>query len=157
MTPATPALKTEFAFTARVSVGPALVIGNGPEGLRRFIPILGGTFTGPLLSGKVLVGSGDWQVVRPDGVLALEARYTLETSDGVLIAVTNRGIRHGPPDVIAKLTRGEPVPPESYYFRTVAQFEAPVGSPHEWTNKVMFVATAERDAQWAVIHFFRVA
>jgi hypothetical protein len=151
-----PVLKTEFAFTAKVAVAPPIIIGNGPEGLRRFVPILGGTFTGPLLSGKVVAGGGDWQLVRTDGVLSVEAKYTLETSDGVLIAVTNRGIRHAPPDIMAKLTRGEQVPPDSYYFRTTAQFEAPLGSKYEWVNKVIFAATAEREPNAAVIHFFRI-
>ncbi|MEP7246088.1 MAG: DUF3237 domain-containing protein [Gammaproteobacteria bacterium] len=152
----TPVLKTEYAFTVRATVGAPVVVGNGPEGLRRFIPIEGGTFTGPLLSGKVVAGSGDWQVVRADGVLAVEARYTLETSDGVLIAVTNSGFRHAPPDIMAKLTRGEPVPPNSYYFRTAAHFEAPIGSAHDWVNRTLFVATAEREPNKAIIHFFRV-
>ena len=154
--PVAPTLKTEFAFTVRASVAPPIVIGNGPDGLRRFVPILGGTFTGPLLSGKVVAGGGDWQVVRGDGVLSADAKYTLETSDGVLIAVTNRGIRHAPPDIMAKLTRGEPVPADSYYFRTAAQFEAPVGGKYDWVNRVIFAATAEREPNAAIIHFFRI-
>jgi hypothetical protein len=48
------------------------------------------------------------------------------------------------------------VPPASYYFRTSATFEAPVGSPHEWVNRTLFVATAEREPSTAIIHFFRV-
>jgi hypothetical protein len=149
-------LKTEYAFTARVSVDSPTVVGNGPEGLRRFVAILGGTICGPLLTGKVLAGSGDWQVLRADGVLNVEARYTLETSDGVLIACTNRGIRHGPPDIMARLMRGEPVPTDSYYFRTTAQFEAPLGSPYEWMNRAMFAGKAEREPNAAIVHFFRV-
>lgn len=156
MHPGVPQLELEYTFTVRASLSPAVVIGNGPEGLRRFVPITGGTFTGPLLSGKVVPGSGDWQVVRADGSLSAEARYTLETPDGVLIAVTNRGIRHAPPDVMAKLTRGEAVPAGSYYFRTSALFEAPVGSEYEWMNRFVFVATAEREPSAAVIHFYRL-
>jgi Protein of unknown function (DUF3237) len=151
-----PELATEFAFTARVALAPPVAIGDGPEGLRRFIPIEGGPVSGPLLTGRVLEGSGDWQVVRPDGVLKAEARYTLETSDGVLIACTNRGIRHAPPDIMAKLMRGEPVPVDSYYFRTSAQFEAPLGSKYEWMNRAMFAGKAEREPNTAIIHFFRI-
>ena len=149
-------LKTEYAFTARAAVAAPTTVGNGPEGLRRFIAILGGTVSGPLFNGKVLAGSGDWQVVRADGVLNVEARYTLEAPDGVLIACTNRGIRHAPPDIMAKLMRGEPVPNDSYYFRTSAQFEAPVGSPYEWLNKAMFAGKAEREPNTAIVHFFRI-
>ena len=151
-----PVLKTEFAFTARVSVASPVTIGNGPEGLRRFVAITGGPVAGPLLNGRVLAGSGDWQVVRPDGVLKVEASYTIETHDGVLIACTNRGIRHASPDVMAKLMRGEPVPIDSYYFRTSAQFEAPLGSAYEWMNRAMFAGKAEREPDKAIIHFFRI-
>ena len=151
-----PELNLEFAFTVRAALAPPVVVGQGPEGLRRFVPIIGGTFTGPLLSGNVVPGSGDWQVERADGALNVDARYILETADGVLIAVNNRGIRHGTPDIMAKLTRGEPVPASTYYFRTSATFEAPLGSPHEWVNRTIFVATAEREPSTAIIHFFRL-
>jgi hypothetical protein len=151
-----PEPKLDYAFTVRATLSPPVVIGEGPEGLRRFIPITGGTFDGPLLSGKVVPGSGDWQVVRDDGALSVEARYTLEASDGVLIAVNNRGIRHAEPEIMAKLSRGEPVPASSYYFRTCALFEAPVSSPHAWVNRCLFVATAEREPNAAIIHFYRL-
>jgi hypothetical protein len=151
-----PDLKVEFAFTVRATLAPPVVVGQGPEGLRRFVPITGGTFAGPLLNGKVVPGSGDWQVVRGDGALNVEARYTLETDDGVLIAVNNRGIRHASPEIMAKLTRGEPVPASSYYFRTSATFEAPIGSAHEWVNRTMFVSSAEREPAAAIVHFFRL-
>jgi len=153
---AVPELKLEYAFTVRATLSAPVVIGQGPEGLRRFVPITGGTFTGPLLSGKVVPGSGDWQVVRADGTLLAEARYTLETPDGVLISLTNRGIRHAEPDIMAKLTRGEPVPASSYYFRTFAIFEAPIESAHAWVNRTLFAATAEREPNAAIIHFYRV-
>jgi hypothetical protein len=154
--PSTPELRYEFAFTARVAVSPPVTIGSGPEGLRRFVPIEGGPVSGPLFNGRVIAGSGDWQVVRPDGVLNADARYTLESHDGVLVACTNRGIRHAPPDIMAKLMRGEPVALDSYYFRTSAQFEAPVGSAYEWMNRAMFTGKAERVPNAAIIHFFRM-
>jgi hypothetical protein len=151
-----PQIQTEYAFTVRAALAPPVAIGQGPEGLRRFIPIVGGTFAGPLLSGKVVPGSGDWQVVRADGTLLAEARYTLEAPDGVLIGVTNRGLRHAAPDIMAKLAAGETVPPGSYYFRTSAFFEAPLASAHNWVNRTVFVATAEREPDTAVIHFYRL-
>jgi len=151
-----PELQLDFAFTVRALLDAPVTIGNGPEGLRRFVPITGGTFEGPLLSGKVVPGSGDWQVVRPDGALKVEARYTLQTAGGTLIAVNNRGIRQAAPDVMAKLARGELVPASNYYFRTAATFEAPVESECAWLNLAMFVGTAEREPNTAIIHFFRV-
>lgn len=151
-----PELKTEYAFTARVAVDDPTTVGQVPDGLRRFVAILGGPVSGPLFNGKVIPGSGDWQIVRSDGVLYAEARYTLEAPDGTLIGCTNRGLRHAEPAIMAKLMRGEPVPVDSYYFRTSAQFEAPVGSAYEWMNRSMFAGKAEREPNAAIIHFFRV-
>jgi hypothetical protein len=154
MTP--PPLRTEYAFTARVSVGAAIVIGQGPQGLRRYIPITGGLVNGPRLNGKVLAAGGDAQVLRTDGVLVAEAQYVIQADDGVTIAAVNRGLRWGPADAMARLSQGATVAPEEYYFRTAAQFEAPLGSPYEWLNKAVFVATAERNAESAIVHFYCV-
>jgi uncharacterized protein DUF3237 len=151
-----PELQSQYAFTARVSVAAPTTIGSGPEGLRRFVAIEGGPVEGPLFKGRVIAGSGDWQVVRQDGVMNVDAQYTLESHDGVLIACRNRGIRHGPPDIMAKLMKGEPVPLDSYYFRTTAQFEAPLGSPYDWMNRAMFAGKAEREPAAAIIHFFKL-
>jgi len=147
---------TEFAFEARVAVQTPLVVGNSSHGLRRVVPITGGTFEGPKIRGRVVPGGADWQFVRPDGALAVEAKYTLETADGVLIMVTNRGIRRGPPEVIARLGRGEPVDPSEYYFRTTAEFEAPLASKYAWLNESVFVGVAERQRDAAIIRFYRV-
>jgi hypothetical protein len=101
-------------------------------------------------------GGADWQVVRPDGVLQIEAKYTLESSDGVLVMVTNRGMRHGPAGVIERLARGEPVDPSEYYFRTSAEFEAPVESKYAWLNRAIFIGVAQRKAAAAIVRFYEV-
>ena len=147
---------TEFAFEARVSVATPLVVGQSSHGLRRIVPITGGTFEGPNIRGRVVPGGADWQFVRPDGVLSVEAHYTLQTSDSVLIMVTNRGIRRASPEVMARLGRGEQVDPSEYYFRTTAEFEAPIGSKYEWLNKSVFIGVAERKPDAAIIRFYRV-
>src|SRR5262245_32549232 len=95
-----PPLRTQFAFEARVKVDTPVVIGESSHGLRRVIPILGGPVQGPALSGKVIPGGADWQYVRPDGAWELQAKYTLQTEDGVLILVENRGVRYGKPEVM---------------------------------------------------------
>ena len=150
-----PAAEMEFAFEARVMVQTPLVVGQSSHGLRRIVPITGGTFEGPNIRGRVIAGGADWQFVRPDGVLAVEAR-SLQTSDSVLIMVTNRGIRRAPQAVMERLGRGEPVQPSEYYFRTTAEFEAPIGSKYEWLNQSVFVGIAERRPDAAIIRFYRV-
>jgi hypothetical protein len=147
---------TELAFEARVTVESPLVVGPSSHGLRRVVPITGGTFEGPNIRGRVVPGGADWQFVRPDGVLVVEARYTLQTSDSVLIMVTNRGLRRASQSVMDRLGRGAPVDPSEYYFRTTAEFEAPLGSRYEWLNQSVFVGVAERRPDAAIVRFYRV-
>lgn len=142
-------------FTATVKVGPALVVGEGPHGLRRIIPIGGGMFTGERLSGRVLPGGADWQVIRPDRVAEIEARYTLETNDGALIYVRNPGIRTGPKEVMDRLARGEPCDPSEYYFRTRPVFET--GAPeYQWLHNLVAVCAGERHPDRVVLSFYEV-
>jgi hypothetical protein len=153
---APPSLSTQFVFEARVLVDKPLVVGQSSRGLRRIVPITGGTFVGPNIKGRVVPGGADWQYVRPDGVLDVDAKYTLETDDGVLIMVENRGIRHASPAVMERLGKGEMVPGNEYYFRTSAQFEAPAASKYEWLNRAVFIGVAERHPDAAIIRFFKV-
>ena len=144
-----------FLFGARVDIGEATVVGEGPHGVRRIIPILGGTFAGPRLSGRVLPGGADWQVIRPDGVAEIEARYTLETSDGALVYVRNPGIRTAAPEVMARLAAGEPCSPDEYYFRTVPRFETG-SAQYEWLYRIVSVCAGERLARQVKLSFFEV-
>ncbi|MFT3926997.1 MAG: DUF3237 domain-containing protein [Myxococcales bacterium] len=130
-------------MTMRVTVGEPQVIGAVPLGKRTVAPVTQGSFEGPRLRGKVLTGSSDWTLLRSDGVLELDLRLTLETDDGALIYLSSFGYRHGPPEVIAALARGERVAPEAYYFRTTPRFE----TGHEkyaFLNKLLAVASGER-------------
>jgi hypothetical protein len=151
-----PALQTEFVFEARVTVDKPLVVGDSAHGLRRIVPITGGTVNGPAFKGRVVPGGADWQFVRPDGVLEVLAKYTLQSDDGILILIENRGVRHAPPAVMERMTKGELVDPKEYYFRTSAQFEAPLGSKYEWLNRAVFIGVAERQPDAAVIRFYKV-
>lgn len=130
-------------FEAEVQVGPPLEFGSGPDGAHRVIPINGGTVTGPRLNGVILPGGADWQRIRPDGVAEIEARYAIRATDGALIAVYNRGLRHGPPEVMGRLAAGERVDPATYYFRTTPVFQT--ASPnYAWLTRSLFLATGER-------------
>lgn len=151
-----PVIATEYAFTASVDVGEPLTIDRTPDGIRRYIPITGGSVSGPHLKGKVLAVGGDSQMIRSDGVFVVEARYIIETVENVLISVINRGLRRASPAIMAKLIKGEHVAREEYYFRTVAQFEAPLDSPHADLNNSLFLGTAEREPAAAIVHFYRV-
>jgi hypothetical protein len=130
-------------MSLEVSVASPQKIGPGPHGTRATAPISGGHFEGPRLRGKVLPGGGDWTLLRTDGVLELDLRITLETDDGALVHMTSFGLRHGPPDVIAALARGETLDPSKYYFRTTPRFET--GHPkYAFLNRLLAVSTGDR-------------
>ena len=107
----------ELLLEIRASLAAPIVVGDVPEGARRVVPIEGGTFEGPRLRGTVVPGGADWQYLRADGVMIVEAQYLLRTDDGVVIQVNNRGMRHGPEAVMRRLGAGEAVDPAEYYFR----------------------------------------
>jgi hypothetical protein len=140
---------------AEITLEEPLELGDTPLGRRRIIGITGGRFSGERLSGRVLAGGADWQVIRADGVADLDARYTLETGDGALIYVRNRGYRHGPPEIIKKLAAGEPVSPNLYYMRTTPSFET--GDPrYAWLNRMVCVATGARRPAAVELEVFEI-
>jgi len=130
-------------MTLQVTVGDVQRIGAVPHGTRATAPIRSGHFEGPRLRGKVLPGGGDWTLLRGDGVLELDLRVTLETDDGALIHMASFGLRHGPPDVIAALARGETVDPAAYYFRTTPRFET-AHPKYAFLNRLVAVSTGDR-------------
>ena len=140
---------------AEITLAPAQELGEAPLGRRRIIPITGGTFRGERLSGRVLAGGADWQVIRADGVAELDARYTLETQDKALIYVRNFGYRHGPADVIRRLAAGEAVDPSLYYMRTTPRFETGA-ERYQWLNRIICVGTGARRAASVELEVFEV-
>ena len=132
-------------MTLQVVVPPPQKLGAVPHGTRVIAPITGGTFEGPRLRGKVLPGGGDWTLLRSDAVLELDLRITLETDDGALISMTSFGLRHGPPEVLAALARGESVDPSKYYFRTAPRFETSVPQ-YAFLNRLIAIASGDRRA-----------
>jgi len=144
-----------FLFRAGVAVAPAVELGAGPNGMRRMVPILAGSFEGPRMKGVIPAGGVDWQIIRPDGVTEIEAHYTLETDDGVNIRVVNRGYRHGPPEVMRRLAQGDPVDPSEYYFRAAPSFEAPLGR-YQWLNQHLFVSTGRRLINSVQLDFYQI-
>src|SRR5437762_479786 len=126
------------------TLGQPLDLGDVAQGHRRIVPQTGGTFTGPEINGKLLPGaSADWQMVLSDGTALGDIRYTLETDGGDLLYVRSRGVRHGTPDVLARLARGEDVDPSEYIFRTSTQIETAVPAL-DWMNKGIFIGVGGR-------------
>lgn len=144
-----------FAFAVKVKVGPIQDFGVTAAGHRRVIDILGGEVDGPGLSGSILPGGADWQVVRPDGTIAVEARYSIAADNGGLIYVRNKGVRVLSPEQAATVARGGTLDPASYYFRTTPQFETSEASLR-WIENAIFVGVAARSADRVAIGFHEV-
>jgi hypothetical protein len=126
------------AFRLDVELDPALDIQETPQGYRRVIPITGGKFHGDRISGTILPGGADWNLVRHDGIVHLWARYTLKTNDGVLISIINEGFQRGPADTMAKILAGEQIDVSEWYSRTRPCFEV-AGENYRWLNETVFV------------------
>src|SRR5213594_2283940 len=128
----------------RVIVAAPQNLGAVPHGTRRTVPLNGGDFDGPRLRGTVLAGgSADWLLLRSDGVLEMDLRVTLRTDDGALISMKSFGLRHGPPEVMAAIGRGETVDPATYYFRTTPRFVT-AHPAYAFLNRIVAVATGDR-------------
>jgi hypothetical protein len=147
--------RLSFVMELRVTVGVPVEIGDVAHGRRRIVPILGGTFEGPSIRGRVVPGGADWQILRGDGVMELEARYVLETDSGRPVYVRNTGLRHAPPDVMQDLLAGRDVNPALVYFRTAPVFET--AAPElQWLTRAVFVGEAERHPREVVLRVWQV-
>jgi uncharacterized protein DUF3237 len=122
----------EHLMSISAEVGELVNMGPAPLGERRVVYIMGGTFA-----------------------VELDARYALRDERGGLVQVVSQGLRHGPPDVLARLARGEEVDPASYFFRTLMRFETG-DAELAFLNTTLAVATAQRKARRVELECFRV-
>src|ERR1700682_2206558 len=150
----TPQLSTKYVFTITATIGSVTSVGDVGHGVRRIIPITGGEVRGDI-NGKVFAFGADFQIIRPNELIELEAKYAFETDDGVVVYVENKGSRFGPIELLQRLKRGEPVDPRLIYFRTVPKFET--GSEkYRWLMEHLFVASGARHADRVVIDVHQV-
>jgi len=131
-------------YRLEATVGRPHELGETADGFHRIVPLTGGTFRGPAMSGELLPGaSADWQILRPDGTALGDIRYTLQTDRGALLSVRTRSVRHGRAEVLARLARGEDVDPHEYTFRASTRIET--ATPDlDWLNKGIFVSVGAR-------------
>jgi hypothetical protein len=142
-------------FTVTAELEAMISLGRTPYGERRVIGILGGTVKGPKLNGRILPGGADWQIVRADGAADIQARYIIESDQGARIVVNSTGLRHGPPEVLASLARGDKVDPARYYFRTVMRFET-ADPAADWLNRILALAQGQREARSVRLDVYEV-
>ncbi|HTW25611.1 MAG TPA: DUF3237 domain-containing protein [Acetobacteraceae bacterium] len=148
-------LSTQPLFTLNLRVAPPQAVGPGPLGNRFIVPILSGSFVGPQLRGVVEPNGADWVLVRPDRAMQLDVRLVLRTEQDVRIGMTYRGFRHGPAEVMSRLSRGEEADPASYYFRMAAFFEC-ADERLDWLNRIVAVGTGRRSTEGPIYQVFEV-
>jgi hypothetical protein len=138
-----------------VEVGQPITVGETGQGLRRVVPITGGTIRGARLEGTILNAGADFQIIGPDGFTRLEARYVVRLADGALLYVENTGVRFGPPEAMARIARGEPVDPAQVYFRSTPRFE--IAEPaYQWLTRPLFIASGARHPDRVALSGFEV-
>lgn len=147
--PLLPLARVECDVAAITSLGAV----GGQE--RRFVPLAGGRVFGPALNGQIVEGGVDWQWLRPEGVIEIAAHYVIRADDGGLIEVRSDGVRHGSPEVLARLARGEAVGRDEMYFRTAVRFTT--GAP-AWShlNRTLAIACGARHARQVRLDFYSV-
>ena len=132
-------------FTIRAYVDPYRPIGRSGSSELVYIPITGGTVSGPDLQGEVLDGGGDWATFHDDGTVDVEARYQIRTDDGHVVDVLNTGIAHPHPDD----------PAETGYFATRPVFRVGEDGPRELERRV-YLGWARSTDDWTEIDIFEV-
>lgn len=137
-------LRTEFLFRMALQAGAPQMSAAGAGRELRVIPVTGGTFEGPSLKGEVVPGTtADWLRAEPDGTAHMDVRLVMRTDKGQHFYMHYSGVRSGPPEVLARLGRGEAVDPADYYFRIAIRFET--GDPElAWLNRVLAVGVGQR-------------
>ena len=130
-------------------------IGDTPGGTRRILLMRRGHASGAFLCGQVLPGSGDWVLVRSDGVAQLDIRITLRTEDDALVHMRSWGLLEMSKELRASILEGKTVAPSLYYFRTTLAFET-AAERYRWLNNVVAVGVGQRLATGMVTDVFVV-
>jgi len=147
--------RLEEVFTVEAAVGKPIVVGqDGTHGRRQLIVIEGGTVSGKL-SGSVMPGGVDSQIIRPDGFTELVARYAVKLDDGETVYISNTGIRRVDPSVAGEVAMGKIVDPKYVYFVTIPSFET-YDRKYEWLEKSVFICYAMRLPDKVVLRFYEV-
>lgn len=148
-------LRAQPLFVMRLAVKPLQVVGATPGTFRRIGVVPSGAFEGDRLSGTVLEGASDWQSIRSDAATTLDVRLVLRTNDDALIAMTYRGIRHGPADIIKRMEQGETIDPATYYFRISVLFET-ASTRYDWLNRILSIGIGHRQAGGPIYSIFEI-
>ena len=146
----------EHLCNLAVEVGSPIEVGITSMGMRRMVPILGGTIEGPAMRGRVLAGGADFQLILAGGTQAhLDARYVVELDDGSRLFVMNRALRVASPEIAEQLRQGQQVDPDQVYFRCQPTIEA-ANPAWQWLHGCQIIGTGQRLPDKVILSLYRV-
>lgn len=151
----------EFAFAIRLWFTRVNAVTDLPGGgWRSGVYVDRGEIDGPRLKGRAIPNSGgDYAHFRPDGTAAFDARYMLETDDGAVIYMQNKGFLWGrEPGTMERLRSwafegGDPVAHADYYLRAQPTFEVATG-PYDWLTRHVFIGVGERKPDGNYVKYY---
>jgi hypothetical protein len=110
-------------FEAQMKLDLLASAGRTPFGNRRVAVGAEGVITGPKLTGTVMIGTLDYELMLSNGVVEVEQIFVFQTGDGKYIYSRCAGVGADAGDI-----------------RMVMDFEAPNGGSSEWLNTGRYVA-----------------
>ena len=150
-----PELKSTYIGELRIQVTGSYLLGGSPLGQRRLDRLDEGSFKGPKIDAEVVAGGMDLLLGGADGALRPDVRLVLKLDDGEILLIVYRGVRHGPPEVMQRIARGEQVQPGEYYLRTGLVFET-ASRKYDWMNRVVGVGVGRRGPGMVIYDVFEV-
>lgn len=153
-----PAPVLEYFGQLNIEVAAPVEVGRTHAGQRRVIPITGGVFNGPDVTGTILNAGADFQVLRSTTASDLDARYVIELHDGARLFVTNVAYRTGSAEDITALAEGREVPAERIYFRCAPRFEVAdtATSSWQWLESTVVIGSGRREPDAVIIDLWIV-
>ena len=150
-------LKYELLCEMVADLGVNLELGTTPYGTRIIAPVLKGAIKliGEKINAESLLPSGDWILVRNDGVMEIDVRLALKTNEGDLIYMNYKGIIKIPPAVGKRMQNGENVEASEYYFRSTPRFET-ASEKYKWLNDVICVGVGMLGAKQVKYKIYQI-
>lgn len=142
-------LELEVAADKSRNIGPVL------DGRRVVVPVTGGNFHGERLSGQVLDGGADWVVFKPNGLMMIDVRLTLETEDSALIYLSYTGRFSGTSDAFEAMAGGGKLNPDTYSLVTTAKFECGA-KQYTWLNSVVAVGKGQQSGFQPIYQLYEI-
>jgi hypothetical protein len=147
-------LKSTYIGELRIEVTGSYMLGASPLGQRRLDRLEKGHFRGPKVQAEIVAGM-DLLLGGADGAMRPDVRLVLKLDDGETLLIVYRGVRHGPPEVMQRIAKGEPVAAHEYYLRTGIVFET-ASAKYGWLNRIVGVGVGRREPTAAVYDVFEI-